>query len=98
MRPTRGAPKWRANGAARPPREHAALRPGAARRGACRRLTGPGGRAPPRGHARGRPPPAPGPAGAHYRAGPFFFFNDTAPTEIYTLSLHDALPTSGFSP
>src|SRR2546427_8504279 len=25
---------------------------------------------------------------------PFFFFNDTATTEIYTLSLHDALPTS----
>src|SRR5262249_61835239 len=24
----------------------------------------------------------------------FFFFNDTATTEIYTLSLHDALPTS----
>src|SRR5437773_5913978 len=24
----------------------------------------------------------------------FFFFNDTAPTEIYTLSLHDALPIS----
>src|SRR5438552_16914372 len=23
---------------------------------------------------------------------PFFFFNDTAPTDIYTLSLHDALP------
>src|SRR6266478_1323524 len=23
---------------------------------------------------------------------PLFFFNDTAPTEIYTLSLHDALP------
>src|SRR3989304_3559310 len=23
---------------------------------------------------------------------PAFFFNDTAPTEIYTLSLHDALP------
>src|SRR5438094_9344404 len=22
----------------------------------------------------------------------FFFFNDTAPSEIYTLSLHDALP------
>src|SRR5215471_21709041 len=22
----------------------------------------------------------------------FFFFNDTAPTEIYTVSLHDALP------
>src|SRR3990167_6878164 len=26
---------------------------------------------------------------------PFFFFNDTATTEIYTLSLHDALPISG---
>src|SRR5437763_7274763 len=25
----------------------------------------------------------------------FFFFNDTAPTEIYTLSLHDALPIFG---
>src|SRR5437899_8415384 len=25
----------------------------------------------------------------------FFFFNDTAPTEIYTLSLHDALPICG---
>src|SRR2546422_2309486 len=25
----------------------------------------------------------------------FFFFNDTAPTEIYTLSLHDALPIYG---
>src|SRR5436853_7641814 len=24
-----------------------------------------------------------------------FFFNDTATTEIYTLSLHDALPISG---
>src|SRR5262245_64680169 len=24
----------------------------------------------------------------------FFFFNDTAPSEIYTLSLHDALPIS----
>src|SRR2546423_10644354 len=24
--------------------------------------------------------------------GVFFFFNDTATTEIYTLSLHDALP------
>src|SRR5258708_19862406 len=30
------------------------------------------------------PPPSPHP--------PFFFFNDTATTEIYTLSLHDALP------
>src|SRR5208282_2609620 len=25
----------------------------------------------------------------------FFFFNDTATTEIYTLSLHDALPITG---
>src|SRR5256885_15488382 len=35
-----------------------------------------------------------------WRRGPayisffFFFFNDTATTEIYTLSLHDALPIS----
>src|SRR5216683_4519915 len=28
----------------------------------------------------------------------FFFFNDTATTEIYTLSLHDALPILGESP
>src|SRR5256885_4453035 len=28
----------------------------------------------------------------------FFFFNDTATTEIYTLSLHDALPISSTSP
>src|SRR5579884_4532153 len=27
----------------------------------------------------------------------FFFFNDTATTEIYTLSLHDALPISAQS-
>src|SRR5258708_17534962 len=27
----------------------------------------------------------------------FFFFNDTATTEIYTLSLHDALPISPIS-
>src|SRR5205809_5681687 len=27
----------------------------------------------------------------------FFFFNDTATTEIYTLSLHDALPISHVS-
>src|SRR6266567_9559702 len=26
----------------------------------------------------------------------FFFFNDTATTEIYTLSLHDALPIEAF--
>src|SRR2546427_11468346 len=28
----------------------------------------------------------------------FFFFNDTATTEIYTLSLHDALPISPPAP
>src|SRR2546429_5974023 len=28
----------------------------------------------------------------------FFFFNDTATTEIYTLSLHDALPISSSAP
>src|SRR2546422_9627091 len=28
----------------------------------------------------------------------FFFFNDTATTEIYTLSLHDALPISPAQP
>src|SRR3712207_8324570 len=28
----------------------------------------------------------------------FFFFNDTATTEIYTLSLHDALPISYTAP
>src|SRR2546427_12790649 len=28
----------------------------------------------------------------HYYLSFFFFFNDTATTEIYTLSLHDALP------
>src|SRR6266480_5682243 len=28
----------------------------------------------------------------------FFFFNDTATTEIYTLSLHDALPLSSRGP
>src|SRR5690349_22755960 len=27
----------------------------------------------------------------------FFFFNDPATTEIYTLSLHDALPISSFA-
>src|SRR5476649_2984578 len=29
---------------------------------------------------------------AHSLSPSFFFFNDTATTEIYTLSLHDALP------
>ena len=28
----------------------------------------------------------------------FFFFNDTATTEIYTLSLHDALPICSCAP
>ena len=28
----------------------------------------------------------------------FFFFNDTATTEIYTLSLHDALPICKYQP
>src|SRR3989442_3399794 len=28
----------------------------------------------------------------------FFFFNDTATTEIYTLSLHDALPICCWTP
>src|SRR5256885_10909286 len=30
----------------------------------------------------------------HHPPSFFFFFNDTATTEIYTLSLHDALPIS----
>src|SRR2546430_14255851 len=33
----------------------------------------------------------------HHRPFIIFFFNDTATTEIYTLSLHDALPIS-FAP
>ena len=32
--------------------------------------------------------------GCGWVGGVFFFFNDTATTEIYTLSLHDALPIS----
>src|SRR4029450_14141305 len=40
-----------------------------------------------RGAARGRGAPAP--------RFPLFFFNETATTEIYTLSLHDALPICG---
>src|SRR2546430_5363146 len=31
-------------------------------------------------------------AGPNLKFSMFFFFNDTATTEIYTLSLHDALP------
>src|SRR5260370_25491456 len=30
----------------------------------------------------------------HTHLSSFFFFNDTATTEIYTLSLHDALPVA----
>src|SRR2546427_13065840 len=30
----------------------------------------------------------------HHQQAYIFFFNDTATTEIYTLSLHDALPIS----
>src|SRR5260221_5251882 len=33
-------------------------------------------------------------AGSPTSPSDFFFFNDTATTEIYTLSLHDALPIS----
>src|SRR2546428_9694127 len=33
-----------------------------------------------------------------YSSFSFFFFNDTATTEIYTLSLHDALPISSPRP
>src|SRR6266513_6250738 len=32
------------------------------------------------------------------RSSFFFFFNDTATTEIYTLSLHDALPICTLGP
>src|SRR2546430_12536946 len=34
----------------------------------------------------------------HVRSLLFFFFNDTATTEIYTLSLHDALPIFALLP
>src|SRR6266853_946449 len=34
----------------------------------------------------------------YYSVSFFFFFNDTATTEIYTLSLHDALPIPGMVP
>src|SRR5256885_16352007 len=33
-----------------------------------------------------------------HRASSFFFFNDPATTEIYTLSLHDALPIYDLEP
>src|SRR5439155_19252475 len=37
-------------------------------------------------------PPAPTTTPPRFRLLFFFFFNYTAPTDIYTLSLHDALP------
>src|SRR5438309_10965349 len=39
-------------------------------------------------------PTQPGVSSASFPFILFFFFNDTATTEIYTLSLHDALPIS----
>src|SRR4028118_2237112 len=42
-----------------------------------------------------RPPRGPGNAFGVFNTG--FFFNDTATTEIYTLSLHDALPIFSMS-
>src|SRR5262249_60832693 len=42
--------------------------------------------------------PTPSPLrSSHLHSSPSFFFNHPAPTEIYTLSLHDALPISGFA-
>src|SRR3982750_5061026 len=41
-----------------------------------------------------RPAPASPVSPQSLSASSFFFFNDTATTEIYTLSLHDALPIS----
>src|SRR4051812_50097246 len=39
-------------------------------------------------------PPLSTPSSLPLLPSSFFFFNDTAPPEIYTLSLHDALPIS----
>src|SRR3984893_16172156 len=43
------------------------------------------------------PVKTPIPFGRVVNPGTLCFFNDTATTEIYTLSLHDALPISPFS-
>src|ERR1022692_3247677 len=61
-----------------------------ARCGAC----GPGSAGPPPIHRRAFALPQPEPCRRPEYRGlvRFFFFNDTATTEIYTLSLHDALP------
>ena len=48
---------------------------------------GPGADMPKRGGVGGG-----GGGGGVWGGGVVFFFNDTATTEIYTLSLHDALP------
>src|SRR6266487_4390070 len=42
-----------------------------------------------------RPPPMRTSAPSFFPMSTYFFFNDTATTEIYTLSLHDALPIFG---
>src|SRR2546430_15401247 len=51
---------------------------------------------PPETHTQGEQAVGPGIwfAGRRTRKDSIFFFNDTATTEIYTLSLHDALPIS----
>src|SRR3954466_1201873 len=54
-----------------------------------------GGRARRRHRPRDRPPRGTALDDDPRTAGVLFFFNDTATTEIYTLSLHDALPISG---
>src|SRR5258707_14867577 len=56
-----------------------------------------------RGHRLHRSAPSMGAYARHSGCRPrslssiFFFFNDTATTEIYTLSLHDALPICRFA-
>src|SRR5580693_9138690 len=56
------------------------------KKGGARRGPGEGG---PGGSSPAEPDPA-----ERVTAAAIFFFNDAAPTEIYTLSLHDALPIS----
>src|ERR1035438_7218371 len=45
----------------------------------------------------GRPAPSMNPPGKVAGSRLVFFFNDTATTEIYPLSLHDALPICGIA-
>ena len=70
---------------AQPPVNASQLRLGVIGTAVCTTRTGTGAPSP-RAHPPPSLPPPPPP--------PFllFFFNDTATTEIYTLSLHDALP------